>query len=185
MVIDVQESMGGVDVLVCNAAVETLGDLTDQDAADWWRHLDVNLTGTIELIQAVLPSMRARGSGRIVVLTSIWAYTGWPRASGYAASKTGLVGLTRALGVELRPFGISIAAVAPGIIDAPQIQVDADDAGISLDDMRSRYSSEIPLGRLGTPEEVAAAVSFLTGTAADHYSGQVLHANGGEYRGPS
>ncbi|PZS34187.1 MAG: short-chain dehydrogenase [Pseudonocardiales bacterium] len=185
MVADVEATLGSVEILVCNAAVETLGELTEQDPAEWWHHLDVNLTGTIELIQAVLPAMRGRRAGHIVVLASIWGYTGWPRASAYAASKTGLVGLTQALGPELRRDGVTITAVAPGIIDAPQIQVDADDAGISLDDMRTRYSHDIPLGRLGTTPEVAAAVSFLTGPAAKHYTGQTVHANGGGYRGPS
>lgn len=185
MIAQIENTLGPVEILICNAAVETLGELTEQGPAEWWRHLDVNLTGTIELIQAVLPGMRRQRKGHIVLLASIWGYTGWPRASAYSASKTGLIGLTRALAPELREDGIAIAAVAPGIIDAPQIQVDADDAGISLDEMRALYSQDIPLGRLGTTHEVAAAVSFLTGTAAQHYSGQILHANGGEYRGPT
>ena len=185
MVATVEEQLGPVDVLVCNAAIETLNRLEEQSRHDWWAHLDVNLTGPIQLIQAVLPGMRRRGSGHIVLITSIWGYTGWPRASAYSASKTGLIGLTKALGPELRTDGVSIAAVAPGIIDAPQIQVDADDAGISLHAMQQQYSTAIPLRRLGTTDEVAATVSFLTTPAAASYSGTVLHVNGGEYRGPS
>ena len=185
MIAQVEATLGPVDILVCNAAVEALGRLTEQDPAIWWQHLDVNLTGSIELIQAVLPEMRRRGSGHIVLLSSIWGYTGWPRASGYAASKTGLIGLVKGLATELHDDGITITAVAPGIIDAPQIQVDADDAQISLDEMRARYSRDIPLQRLGTTHEVAAAVSFLTGPAAKSFTGQTVHANGGEYRGAS
>ena len=185
MIDEIENTLGAVEILICNAAVETLGELTEQDPTQWWRHLDVNLTGTIELIQAVLPGMRGQRTGHIVVLASIWGYTGWPRASAYSASKTGLIGLTRALAPELSEHGITISAVAPGIIDAPQIQVDADDAGLTLDEMRALYSKDIPLSRLGTTHEVAAAVAFLTGTAAQQYSGQVLHTNGGEYRGAS
>ena len=92
------------------------------------------------------------------MLASIWGYTGWLRASAYAASKSGLVGLARGLAPELINDGVVITAIAPGIIDAPQIQVDADDAGISLDEMRIRYSQGIPLRRLGTTDEVAQAI---------------------------
>ena len=184
MVREVEASCGPVRTLVCNAAVESLGTLVEQEPSQWWAHVDVNVLGTANVIRHVLPGMR-RGGGRIVVIASIWGTTGWPRASGYAASKTALIALTRSLGPELVADDVVITAVSPGIIDSHQIQVDADDEGISLDEMRARYAVGIPLGRLGTPDEIAETVAFLAGQRSVAFAGQVLAPNGGELRGPA
>src|SRR4029079_17638050 len=103
-----------------------------------------NLGGTFFLVQAVLPHMRRRWEGRIVVISSEWGVTGWPEATAYAASKAGLISLVKTLGRELAPEGIIVNAVAPGVTDTPQLEVDADAAGITLADVHARYAESIP-----------------------------------------
>lgn len=176
------EKIGDIDVLVCNAAYMTMGDLATHDEDDWWKVVDTNLTGTFHVIQAVLPGMRRRGRGRIVVVSSEWGVTGWPGATAYAASKAGLISLTKSLGRELAPQGILVNAVAPGVTDTPQLRVDAEAAGLSLDEMRRSYAAGIPLGRIGRPEEIAAAVAFLTDFRIGSLVGQTLQINGGTSR---
>ncbi|MER6923907.1 SDR family oxidoreductase, partial [Streptomyces spiralis] len=176
------QQLGDIDVLVCNAAYMTMGRFTDHDEADWWKVVDTNLTGTFHLIQAVLPGMRRRGRGRIVVISSEWGVTGWPEATAYSASKAGLISLVKTLGRELAPEGIVVNAVAPGVIDTPQLQVDADSAGLPLDDMHKLYAQNIPLGRIGRPEEIASAVALLTDFRVGSFAGQTLQINGGSTR---
>jgi NAD(P)-dependent dehydrogenase (short-subunit alcohol dehydrogenase family) len=179
MVAEVEDALGSVDVLVANAAAMAMGPFVEADPASWWHQVDVNLSGHFRLIQAVIPAMRRRGSGRIVVIASGWGVVGHPNATAYAASKAGLIALTKGLGCELGPDGILTNAVAPAYIDTPQLQVDADDLGISLDQLREQYAQLIPTRRLQTPEEVAGAVSFLAGPASGGVIGQVLQPNGG------
>jgi NAD(P)-dependent dehydrogenase (short-subunit alcohol dehydrogenase family) len=182
IVAEVERALGPVDVLVANAAAMAMGPFVDDDPETWWRQIDVNLSGHFRLIQAVVPAMRRRGAGRIVVIASGWGVVGHPNATAYAASKAGLIALTKGLGRELGPDGILTNAVAPAYIDTPQLQVDADDLGISLGEMRERYARLIPTGRLQTPEEVAGAVSFLAGPASGGVIGQILQPNGGVTR---
>ena len=182
MVADVESRLGPVDVLVANHAHMTMAPLAEHDLAQWWRVVDTNLGGTFWLVQAVLPGMRRAGGGRIVVISSEWGVTGWPGATAYAASKAGLISLVKTLGRELAPEGVVVNAVAPGVIDTPQLQVDADDAGLTLTDMRARYAGGIPLRRTGRPEEVAAAVAFLAEEASAAMVGQVVQVNGGTTR---
>lgn len=173
---------GDVDVLVCNAAYMTMGGFTDYDEADWWKVVDTNLSGTFHLVQAVLPGMRRRGRGRIVVVSSEWGVTGWPEASAYAASKAGLISLVKSLGRELAPEGILVNAIAPGVIDTPQLQVDAQAAQLPLDAMHQHYAAGIPLGRIGRPEEIASAVALLTDFRVGSFVGQTIQINGGTTR---
>ncbi|MGD0556286.1 MAG: SDR family oxidoreductase [Streptosporangiaceae bacterium] len=177
------EVLGTVDVLVANAAAMAMGPFTESfGQAQWWRQIDVNLSGHFRLIQAVVPGMRARGHGRIVIITSGWGVIGHPGATAYAASKAGLIALTKGLGRELGPDGILTNAIAPGYIDTEQLQVDADDAGISLEQMRQRYRDLIPVGRLATTEDIAGAVSFLAGPGSTGFVGQILQPTGGVTR---
>jgi NAD(P)-dependent dehydrogenase (short-subunit alcohol dehydrogenase family) len=173
---------GPVGTLVCNAAYMTMSPFAAHPAADWWRIVDTNLTGTFHLIQAVLPGMRAAGGGRIVIVTSYWGVTGWPDATAYAASKAGLIALTKTLGRELAPEGIIVNAVAPGVIATPQLEVDARDAGVTPEEIQRRYAEHIPLGRVGGPEEIADAVAFLADPEIGAMVGQTLQVNGGEIR---
>ncbi|MGV0807122.1 SDR family NAD(P)-dependent oxidoreductase [Mycolicibacterium setense] len=173
---------GRLDVLVANHAYMTMAPLLEHDEADWWRVVDTNLGGTFHLVQAVLPHMRRLGAGRIVVIASEWGVTGWPEATAYAASKSGLISLVKTLGRELAPEGIIVNAVAPGVTDTPQLEVDADAAGITLSDMHARYAASIPLGRIGSVDEIAAAVQFLADFAMSAVVGQVISCNGGATR---
>ncbi len=183
LVAHVDDRLGPVGILVANHAHMTMSPFLEADEADWWKVVDTNLGGTFHLVQAVLPGMRAQHFGRIVIITSEWGVIGWPDATAYAASKAGLVSLTKTLGRELAPEGIVVNAIAPGVIDTPQLRVDADAAGVSLAEMQASYANGIPLGRIGAPEEVAAAVSLLADPRLGSMVGQVLQVNGGSTRG--
>jgi len=183
MVASVEQSFGPIEVLVCNAARMTMKPFLEQDPHEWWDQVNVNLTGHMDVVAAVLPGMRRLGRGRIVIFSSLWGPIGWENASGYASSKSALISLGRSLARELAPERIYVTIVAPGIIDTPQLQVDADDAGVSLEEMHRIYARSIPAGRIGTPDDVARAVVFLSTETARAFAGQTIHPNGGEIRG--
>ena len=174
--------LGPVQVLVANAAAMAMSPFLDQKPGDWWRQIDVNLSGHFRLIQAVVPGMRALGHGRIIIIASGWGVIGHPNATAYAASKAGLIALAKGLGRELGPQGILTNAVAPSYIDTEQLRVDADDLGISLDDMREQYRELIPIHQLASPEQIAATVAFLAGPGSTALVGQVLQPSGGVTR---
>lgn len=182
LVADVVQATGRLDILVANHAYMTMAPLLEHDDADWWKVVDTNLGGTFFLVQAVLPHMRAAGAGRVVVITSEWGVTGWPEATAYAAAKSGLISLVKTLGRELAPEHIIVNAVAPGVTDTPQLQVDARAAGVALTTIHEHYSSAIPLGRIGSPDEIAAAVELLSDFALEAVVGQVVSCNGGSTR---
>jgi 2-hydroxycyclohexanecarboxyl-CoA dehydrogenase len=182
MVGDIERQLGLIEVLICNAARMTMKPFLEQEPEEWWEQIRINLSGHLDLISAVLPGMRRLGRGRIVIIASLWGITGWENATGYAASKSALIALTRSLGLELAPEGVYVTAVAPGIIDTPQLQVDAADAGLSLDEMRQVYARQIPAGRIGKPDDIARTVAFLAGSGARAFAGQLLQPNGGELR---
>jgi NAD(P)-dependent dehydrogenase (short-subunit alcohol dehydrogenase family) len=183
MVAEVEEQLGPVDVLAANHAYMTMVPFVDHDPDDWWRNVDVNLSGTFFLVQAVLPGMRRQGAGRIVIIASEFGAVGWANATAYAASKAGLISLTKTLGRELGPENILVNALAPGIMDTPQLDVDAKDAGVSPEEIRARYAAESPIGRIGDPREMAALVAFLASDGAGALVGQILQPNGGTSRG--
>jgi NAD(P)-dependent dehydrogenase (short-subunit alcohol dehydrogenase family) len=178
----IEAAEGAVDVLVCNAAYMSMGALDEHPEDDWWRIVDTNLSGTFRAIQAVLPGMRRTGGGNIVIITSEWGVTGWPRATAYASSKAGLIALTKSLGRELAGENIIVNAVAPGVIDTPQLEVDAADAGVPLPEMHARYAADIPAGRIGRPDEIASAVALLARTDVGAFAGQTIQINGGSTR---
>jgi 2-hydroxycyclohexanecarboxyl-CoA dehydrogenase len=178
----VADRLGPVQILVANAAAMAMSAFLDAKPGDWWRQVDVNLTGHFRLIQAVTPGMRAAGHGRIVIIASGWGVIGHPNATAYAASKAGLIALTKGLGRELGPQGILANAIAPSYIDTEQLRVDASDAGISLDVIRQRYRDLVPVRRLASPDDIAAAVSFLAGPGSSAVVGQVLQPSGGVTR---
>jgi NAD(P)-dependent dehydrogenase (short-subunit alcohol dehydrogenase family) len=185
MVDQAEQALGSIDVLVANHAYMSMAPFVEHDPDDWWRNLDVNLSGTHFLIRAVVPGMRRRESGRIVIIASEFGVVGWANATAYAASKAGLIALTKTLGRELGPEGILVNAIAPGIMDTPQLDVDAADAGVSPEEIRRRYASESPIARIGRPEEIAATVAFLAGEGATALTGQILQPNGGTTRAPA
>jgi len=183
LVQQIERELGAVDILVANHAFMTMGPFLEADPEEWWKVVDTNLGGTFHLIQAVLPGMRRRGAGRIVVISSEWGVTGWPEATAYSASKAGLISLVKTLGRELAPEGIIVNAVAPGVTDTPQLEVDARSAGISLAEMQAIYAADIPLGRIGSAREIAAAVALLCDFRLSAIIGQVVQVNGGSTRG--
>jgi NAD(P)-dependent dehydrogenase (short-subunit alcohol dehydrogenase family) len=172
--------IGAVDLLVANHAYMTMAPF--EQVTDFERTIDVNLLGTATLLELVAPGMRERGFGRVVVIASEWGVIGWPNATAYAASKGGLIALVKSAARALGPHGIAVNAIAPGITDTPQLQVDADDAGLSLAAMIERYAADVPLGRVGTPDDIAAVVAFLCSEPAIALVGQVLQPNGGTTR---
>ncbi len=182
MVDHLEAGVGAVDVLVVNHAYMSMGPLVDYDMDDWWRVLDTNLGGAFHLVQAVLPGMLRAGGGRIVLVSSEWGVTGWPEATAYAASKAGMISLAKTLGRELAPRGVIVNAVAPGVIDTPQLEVDALAAGTTRAQIVQEYAADIPMRRVGQPAEIAAAVALLTDPRVSALVGQVVQVNGGSTR---
>lgn len=168
----VERELGAPDVLVCNAGVAWQGLLTDMSDEDWRRVLDVDLSGAFYCCRAALPAMIRRKWGRILLVSSMWGQVGASCEAAYSAAKAGLIGLTRALAKEEGPSGITVNCVAPGVIDTDMM------AGFSAED-KAALAEEIPLGALGTPQQVAQALVFLAGEQAAYINGQVLGVNGG------
>ncbi|MDQ3863654.1 MAG: SDR family oxidoreductase [Actinomycetota bacterium] len=183
MVARVVSSVGPIGLLVANAAYMSMGSFLEQDEADWWRHIDTNLSGTFYLVRSVLPGMRRVGGGRIVIISSEWGVIGWSNATAYSASKAGLISLGKTLGRELAPENIITNVIAPGVIDTPQLENDARDAGISAEEIKARYAAETPLERIGRPEDIASTVAFLAREGSAALVGQIVQPNGGTTRG--
>lgn len=166
-------ALGPVRVLV-NCAGVTFGYLPSESLDDrlWKRTLDVNLTGTMECTRAILPQMRAAGGGSIINLGSVLATYGFPGQTAYAASKAGIAGMTRTWARELGPHRIRVNLVTPGYIDTAMNAAN----GETLERM---VVERTPLGRVGTPADVASAIAFLAGDAAAFITGAELAVDGG------
>jgi 3-oxoacyl-[acyl-carrier protein] reductase len=168
-----REALGGLpDVLVNNAAVTHDAPLMMIAEADWDRVVDTNLKGAYLCCRAALRGMIAAHGGRIINVVSPAAFFGQEGAASYAAAKGGLVALTKSLAREVARFRITVNAVSPGLVETQLI------AGVA-DARRRELERQIPLGRLGTPAEVAAAVLFLASPGADYVTGTTLHVDGG------
>ncbi len=166
---------GGIDVLANTAGIYQVGGIDDIGEADWDRVLGVNLKGAFLLCRAVVPVMRARGGGAIVNLSSISGRTKSDLAGvNYVASKAGIIGLTMCLGNQLARDGIRVNCVAPGTTDTPMV------ANVG-EEGRAILTKRVPLGRLGRPDEIAAAVAFLASPAASYITGETLNVNGGAF----
>jgi NAD(P)-dependent dehydrogenase (short-subunit alcohol dehydrogenase family) len=169
----IRSELGEVEILVNNAGILRVGWLQDFSDDDWEATLAVNLTGSFLWTRAVLPGMLQRRWGRIISITSITAVRGEPRTAAYAASKGALIGLTRALSKETAGRGVTVNAIAPGYILTDQTrEVFSGEVGKSV-------SAQIPMRRLGGPEDIAGVASFLASEAAGYVTGQVLVADGG------
>lgn len=168
----VEQEFSTVDLLVNNAGIAQQDLFQFTDAALWRRLFAVNVDGAYNTIQAVLPDMIRRQSGAIVNISSMWGLRGASCEVGYSATKAAIIGLTRSLAMELAPSGIRVNCVAPGVIRTDMVEKLGQE---TMDALRE----QTPIGRLGTPEDIANAVAFLAGDDASFITGQVLTADGG------
>lgn len=172
MCAEIRDRLGAPLILVNNAGVDAFGLLTDTTDAEWRRVMGTDLDGVFYCCRALIPGMVHEKYGRIVNISSMWGVAGASCEAVYSAAKAGVIGLTKALARELGPSGITVNAVAPGVIRT---------------DMNARHSAETmaalceetPLGRIGEPQDVAAAVAFLTSERAGFITGQIIGADGG------
>lgn len=177
-----ERECGPVDLLVANHAYMTMSPFLEHTEQDFSRTFAVNLLGTAWLIEACTPAMVQRGYGRIVAIASEWGIIGWPNATAYTASKGGIIALVKSVAREFVRDGIAVNAIGPGVTDTPQLDVDALDAGLTHQEMVDVYAKDVPLGRIGLPEDIAATVAFLLSTPAIAFVGQVIGPNGGSTR---
>lgn len=167
------EKYGRIAALVNNAGVAQQKLFTDITAEDWNKMVNVNLGGVFNCCQSVLPSMIHFKSGKIINISSVWGTFGASCEVHYSAVKAGIIGLTKALAKEVAPSGITVNAIAPGCILTDMLTNDFDENTLS------ELAAETPLGRLGTPLDVARAAAFLAGENAGFITGQVLGVDGG------
>jgi len=170
----VLEKFGRLDILVNNAAITRDGLAMRMKADDWDAVIRTNLTGAHLCIQQALPAMMRARAGRIINLASVVAQMGNSGQANYVAAKAGLIGLTKAIAMEIASRNITVNAVAPGFIETPMTDV-------LSDKVKEELKTRIPLGRRGSTREVAAAIVFLASDEAGYITGHVLNINGGMY----
>jgi len=168
----VEAAAGQLDILVNNAGLTRDGLALRMKDDDWQQVLDVNLTAAFRLTRAALRGMMKRRWGRVVGITSIVGVTGNPGQANYAASKAGLIGMTKSLAQEVATRGITVNCVAPGMIETAMTDA-------LNEQQRARILTAIPMQRLGNPDEIASAVAYLASEEAAYVTGQTLHVNGG------
>jgi len=174
----IRGELGPVEILVTSAGIESFQPLLDITPESWERILAVNLTGTFTCVQAAVPDMLAAGWGRIVTIASSSAQSGAPNMAHYAASKGGVISLTKSIAVELARKGITANAITPSLVDTPMAraaEAAGDFPGVDL------VGSMVPLGRAGTPADIAAMCAFLCADGGSYITGQVIGVNGGMY----
>lgn len=167
-----EEKLGGLDILVNNAGVTRDNLFLRLKDEDWDAVIAVNLTAAFRLSRAAVKSMMRRRHGRIIAIGSVVGTTGNPGQGNYAASKAGLIGMSKALAAEVASRNITVNVVAPGFIESPMTQ------GLT-DKQREGILADVPMGRLGAGADIAAAVAYLASNEAAYVTGQTLHVNGG------
>ena len=174
LVKDIGEDFGSVDILVNNAGITRDNILLRMKEDEWEDIINTNLSSIYKMSKSVLRGMIKKRSGRIISITSVVGVMGNAGQSNYAAAKAGIIGFTKSLAREVGVRGVTVNAIAPGFIET--------DMTDSLpDDQKEALASQIPMGRLGTPNEVAQAVLFLAGESGSYITGQTIHVNGGMY----
>ncbi len=173
-----RSAFGPIGILVTSAGIEGFVKFADITVEAWERMLAVNLTGTFHCVQTVLPDMVEAGWGRIVTISSSSAQSGTKRMAHYVASKGGVIALTKALALDLASHGITVNTIPPGAIDTPMMRRPMESGTLgSMDQIVARA----PLGRLGTPDDIAAATAFLCSEDAGYITGQQINVNGAWY----
>ena len=167
-----EAAMGGLDILVNNAGVTKDGLAMRMKDEDWQTVIDINLTSNFRLSRAAMKGMMKKRQGRIINVTSIVGVTGNPGQANYVASKAGLIGLTKSLAQELATRNVTVNCVAPGFIATPMTDV-------LSEKQKEAILGRIPSGRMGGPDDIAAAVLYLASNEAGYVTGQTLHVNGG------
>ena len=170
----VNEDFGTIDILINNAGITRDNILLRMKEDEWEDIIDTNLTSIYKMSKSVLRGMIKNRSGRIISITSVVAAMGNAGQSNYAAAKAGMIGFTKSLAREVGVRGITVNAIAPGFIET-------DMTDNLPNDQKEALASQIPMGRLGTADEVANAVLFLAGDSGSYITGQTLHVNGGMY----
>jgi len=172
----IKKDFGSVDILVNNAGITRDNILIRMKEDEWEDIINTNLSSVYKMSKSVLRGMIKKRSGRIISITSVIGVMGNAGQSNYAAAKAGIIGFTKSLAREVGIRGITVNAIAPGFIETDMTE--------SLpDDQKDLLASQIPMGRLGTADEVAQAVLFLAGASGSYITGQTLHINGGMYLG--
>lgn len=167
-----EEALGGLDILVCNAGV-TKDNLAMRMSDEQWQDvIDINLTATHRLNKAVLRGMMKQRAGRIINVASVVAVMGNPGQTNYCASKAGMIGMSKSLAQEVASRGITVNCIAPGFIKTPMTDA-------LNEDQTKRITDNIPAGRFGLPEDIAASAVFLASDEASYVTGQTIHINGG------
>jgi 3-oxoacyl-[acyl-carrier protein] reductase len=170
----VNEDFGSIDILINNAGITRDNILLRMKEDEWEDIINTNLSSLYKMTKSVLRGMIKKRSGRIISITSVVGAMGNAGQSNYAAAKAGMIGFTKSLAREVGVRGITVNAVAPGFIET-------DMTSNLPDEQKEALASQIPMGRLGTPDEVANAVLFLAGDSGSYITGQTLHVNGGMY----
>lgn len=172
----VQQSLGGIAILVNNAGITRDNLLVRMKEEEWDTIMQTNLKAVYLLSRAVLRDMMKAKNGRIINITSVVGATGNAGQTNYAAAKAGMIGFSKSLAKEIGSRNITVNCIAPGFIDTDMTRA-------LSSDQQQALTQQIPLGRLGTPQDIAAAVAFLASPAADYITGTTLHVNGGLYMG--
>jgi 3-oxoacyl-[acyl-carrier protein] reductase len=170
----VGSEFGKIDILVNNAGVWKKGDFETLELNDWSETININLTGSYLFSKSVLPYMKKTNSGRIIFVSSTAGQRGEANYSHYAASKGGVISLTKSLAAELAEFNINVNCVAPG-----WVYTDMSKNALSGEENEKRIKDYIPLGRAAYPDEIAGPILFLASSLADHVNGEILNVNGG------
>lgn len=174
----VRRDLGPVTIVVTSAGIEAFDPIASVTAEKWDRVLAVNLTGTFTCLQLAVPDMVEAGWGRIVTISSSSAQSGAPNMAHYVASKGGVIGLTKAFARELAPHGITANTIPPTIVDTPMARKGETEGHVPSVDV---LSTMVPLGRAGTPEDIAGACSYLCSDEGGYVTGQIIGVNGGMY----